>query len=116
MSTDDQCLLEFIDDSIVRIDKSIARLEGTHPLDIDDDPRYSILWQLEHLADATTRLSTELRRRHPEVSWDSIRLLRNTYAHGYLGLDMDGSKRAIEQHLPALQKVVVEELGQGEIF
>jgi uncharacterized protein with HEPN domain len=32
----------------------------------------AILWNLMALTDSTTRLSDELKRRHPEIQWDQV--------------------------------------------
>lgn len=107
-------LLEYIDASIAEIESYVAA-SSQHPLDIEGSPRYAALWFLEHLADATTQLSDDLKTRHPEIPWRAIRDLCNVYAHGYLDLKLGFAKRTITEDLPILRRAVAEELSWGEI-
>ena len=61
--------------------------------DVQTDPRAliepermsarSVLWLLLTLSDSTTKLSGDLRDRHPEVPWAKVRGFRNFAAHAY---------------------------------
>lgn len=114
MSNKDQQWLEYIDDNITRIGTYLGRAV-VDPYTTRSESQEAILGNLEHLADATIHLSTSLRRRHPEVDWARIREFRNAYAHDYTDIKPDRTRQTIENYLPLLQKVVAEELGQGEI-
>jgi uncharacterized protein with HEPN domain len=50
----------------------------------DVDIQDAVLWRLETLAEATRRLSQDLRNRHPDIRWRAIYGFRNIAAHGYL--------------------------------
>lgn len=77
-----------------------------HDIDVQD----GVLWRLETLAEATGKLSPELKTRHPTLRWRAIYGFRNIAAHGYLDLRLDEVWEIIEQHLPALKAAVEEEL------
>ncbi len=73
----------------------------------------AVLRRLETLADAARQLSDELMARHPEVPWRSIYGFRNVAAHGYLDLDMGRVWSTVQDSLPTLHSVVVEEMRRG---
>lgn len=76
----------------------------------DIDRQDAILWRLETLAEATGRLSDEVKQRHPEVRWRAIYGFRNIAAHGYLELNLDVVWEIVKVHLPKLNEVATEEL------
>jgi uncharacterized protein with HEPN domain len=81
----------------------------------DVDIQDAVLWRLETLAEATNRLTPELKARHPEIRWRAIYGFRNIAAHGYLDLQIDRVWEIIEAHLPALKAVVEHELRQIQL-
>ncbi|MGH7866178.1 MAG: HepT-like ribonuclease domain-containing protein [Candidatus Dormibacteraceae bacterium] len=71
----------------------------------------SILWDLMTLADsASSKLSSELQSRHPEVEWTAIKGFRNLAAHGYLELRLERVRQIIDRDLHLLKRVVENEL------
>jgi uncharacterized protein with HEPN domain len=80
-----------------------------------DDQRTqdAVLRRMETLADAATHLSEALKARHPEIPWRQIGDFRNVLAHGYTDIRLDRVWKAIVADLPALERVVIEELGPG---
>jgi uncharacterized protein with HEPN domain len=70
----------------------------------------AVLWRLETLAEATGRLSAELKARHPEIRWRAVYGFRNIVAHEYLELRLEQIWEIISDHVPALKAVVDEEL------
>jgi uncharacterized protein with HEPN domain len=67
---------------------------------------------LKRLAEATGRLSDEIKQRHPHVRWRAIYGFRNIAAHGYLELSLDLVWEIITLHLSNLKAVVTEELAR----
>ena len=109
MTTDrDRRHLNYIRDSIALIQLRTAR--GRDELLHDIDMQDAVLWRLETLAEATGKLSTDLKLRHPEIRWEAVRGFRNIVAHGYLDLNLDLVWEIIEVHLPDLKTVIDQEL------
>jgi uncharacterized protein with HEPN domain len=106
----DRRYLTYIRDAIALIEARarVGREAFLQDLDIQD----AILWRLETLAEATGRLSSEVKGRHPELRWRAVYGFRNIAAHAYLDLRLDQVWEIIEQHLPALRAVVDDELGR----
>lgn len=76
----------------------------------DDVLQDAVIRRLETLADATGRLSTALRGRHPEMPWQAITDFRNRVAHGYLDVDLSLVWHVIEEDLTPLKAVIEQEL------
>ena len=111
MSDDrDRRYLTYIRDAIALIEARarVGREGFLRDLDIQD----AILWRLETLAEATGRLSSEVKDRHPEIRWRAVYGFRNIAAHAYLDLRLDQVWEIIDQHLPALRAVMDDELGR----
>ncbi|MGE3271224.1 MAG: DUF86 domain-containing protein [Chloroflexota bacterium] len=79
----------------------------------DVDMQDAVLWRLETLAEATNRLSTELKARHPEIRWRAIYGFRNIAAHGYIELQIDRVWEIVDVHLPQLKQVIDDELARS---
>lgn len=104
----DRRYLAYIDEAIALIE---ARTRAGRAAFLQDvDVQDAVLWRLETLAEASGKLSPELRERHPEIRWRAIYGFRNIAAHAYLELRLDQVWEIVEQHLPTLRAVVQEEL------
>jgi uncharacterized protein with HEPN domain len=53
----------------------------------NDESQAAVLHHLTVIGEAISRLSPELRQRHPELPWTQIVALRNRVVHEYFGLD-----------------------------
>lgn len=109
MSADrDRRYLQYIREAIGLIER---RTRGGRDAFLQDlDVQDAVLWRLQTLAEATGKLSEELKRRHPEIRWRAVYGFRNIAAHGYLDLRLDLVWEVIDVHLPLLKAVVDEEL------
>lgn len=103
--------LLYLRDTITAIEER-ARMGREAVLD-DPVERDALLWRPGTLwvtvADAAQELPTELKARHTEIPWESIRGFRNIAAHGYLRIALDAAWDIVENHLAALKAVAVEE-------
>lgn len=111
---DDGVYLDHIAESIRRIEQYLGGVPGTpEPRLFYEDPRTqdAVLRRLETAADAASRLSRELKARHPAIPWRQIGAFRNILAHGYMDLDLDQVWQAVANDLTALRTVIDEERG-----
>ena len=110
---DDRVHLEYIAGSIAAIDRYLASPSGSYgrQLFLDDErTQDAVLRRMETLADAAGQLSDALKRRHPEVPWPRVTGLRNVLAHAYAHLNLELIWEAIAGGLPALDRLVRDEL------
>ncbi len=101
--------LEFIAESIQLV-RGYTQQGRDHFL-ADVGNQDQVLRRMEVLADATAKLSKEVREAHPEIEWDAITGFRNRIAHGYIDVNLDLVWDAV-QRLPELQKAVHDEMAQ----
>ncbi|MGH2459560.1 MAG: HepT-like ribonuclease domain-containing protein [Chloroflexota bacterium] len=109
MSDDlDRRYLAYIRDAIGLVE---ARTRGGREAFFNDvDIQDAVLWRLQTLAEASGKLSAEIKSRHPDVRWRAVYGFRNVAAHGYLELRLDDVWEIVMVHLPALKIVIEEEI------
>jgi len=83
------------------------------PLALSEPSRLAgeaILWNLMALTDLTTRLSDELKRRHPEIHWDAVRGFRNVMTHAYDRMQLRQVANIVASDPPPLLRAIEAEL------
>ena len=71
---------------------------------------YAVTRALEIISEASRRLPEDLRDRHPELPWRSIRDVGNFYRHQYDNVAASYVWETVNMHLPQLFAVVVAEI------
>ena len=106
--SDDNELLRFIDECLELLDEYSAR--GSEAFLAERLLRDAVVRRMEILADATGRLSDDLKNRHPEIPWRAIVGFRNVVAHAYMGVAMERVWEYLISDLPALRELVQAEM------
>ena len=70
---------------------------------------------LLHIIDSISAIREydDFRSRHPQIPWKSIAGFRDVLIHQYFGVDPSMVWATIENQLPALEKVVTDELAKS---
>ena len=78
---------------------------------------YAVTRALEIISEASRRMPDDLRDRHPELPWRSIRDVGNFYRHQYDNVAASYVWETVMVHLPPLLAAVVAEIKalEGEI-
>jgi uncharacterized protein with HEPN domain len=71
---------------------------------------YAVIRALEIISEATRRLSTEYKDRHPGIDWVAIAAAGNIYRHEYEGVDEKLIWQTIQHDLTPLEAAVNSEL------
>ena len=71
-------------------------------LDTDRKLNLALVRLVEIVGEAATRMSPEVRNRHPGIPWLDIIGMRNRIVHGYDQVDFDILWDVMELHLPPL--------------
>lgn len=68
----------------------------------------ALLHQLYVIGEAASRLSDEIKGKHPGVPWKVIYGFRNHIAHEYFALDLDIVWQTVSQEVPKLESQIKE--------
>ncbi len=71
-------------------------------LDADRVLSLALVHLLAIIGEAASRVSNDLRVRHPQIAWTQIVSLRNRLIHGYDAVDMDILWHILQEELPEL--------------
>ncbi len=73
------------------------------------------VWMIHHLpiiGEAASRVSNELRAKHPEVAWGGMIGMRHVLVHGYFETDKELVWRVVEQDIPKLKSQIEKILAE----
>jgi uncharacterized protein with HEPN domain len=110
--SDRERLLDILD-AIESVRRTITG--GRASLDDEVMATAAVRW-LEVIGEAASRLSPELRARHPDVAWQGPIDMRNRLIHGYFDLNVDRIWEAIDRDVPTLERqirAILEDLGES---
>ena len=98
----DAVYLEHVLNAIARIEQYSA--VGQERFLTEPHWHDAVIRQLEIIGEATKRLSSDLRDRHPEIPWRRMAGLRDVLAHDYMGVDLDVVWAVTQHALPDLKR------------
>jgi uncharacterized protein with HEPN domain len=109
---DDRLLLGDILDAIERIEKHTS--DGRTAFDSNELVQVWVVYHLQVIGEAVSRLSSHIRTSHPEVPWALIVGMRNILVHAYFGVDNEEIWSAVNNDLPSLKTQIVSIQGSLE--
>ena len=98
---DDRVYLEHILRCISKVEEYTA--SGRDDFLASSIVQDATLRNLQTMAEATQRLSEDLRARHPGVDWRALSGFRNVLVNDYLGIDLEFVYQAIQEQMPGLK-------------
>jgi uncharacterized protein with HEPN domain len=116
-------VLKYLEDMRDYAEKAKAYSRGRTLGDLaaDEPYRFSILYPLQVVGEAATRVPEAVRCLAPEIPWDLISGFRHHLVHGYGRVRLDKVQSILDSELPpllwSLEKliVVVEQYGEAPI-
>ena len=74
----------------------------------DESAQVWVLYHVQIIGEAASRLSPSLQAAHPDVPWADIIAMRNVIIHHYFGIDLDQVWDAVCNDVPQLKKWVTD--------
>lgn len=97
---EDQERLSDILEAIERIEKYATK--GKYEFEREELIQNWMIYHLQVIGEAASRLSDEFRKQHPAIPWSKIIGMRNILVHHYFEIDTAIVWAAVEHDLPAL--------------
>lgn len=101
---DDRLYLNFIMDSIQRIEKH--RRMGRRRFLASHTIQDAVLRNLQTMAESTQRLSDAVKATQPHIPWEEISGFRNVLVHDYLGIDLEIVWGIMQHEIRELKTVI----------
>jgi uncharacterized protein with HEPN domain len=83
--------------------------DGHEAFMTDRKTQDAVIRQLEIIGEAVKALPAEFKSTHTTIPWKDIAGMRDMLIHHYFGVDIKTVWGVVENHLPALEAVVVAE-------
>lgn len=101
----DRVRLQDILEAIEKIERYVDR--GRPAFDSDEMLQVWVVYHLQILGEAASKLSPEIRAQYPDVPWTQIVGMRNILVHDYFGIDLQVVWSVIERDLPQLKPQIM---------
>lgn len=102
MKKEDNVYLKHILDAITRIEEYTAgiKYEDFMKNHLIQD---GVIRQIEIVGEATKRISSDIKKKHPDIPWKDIAGMRDKLIHDYMGVDMDALWDTFKNDIPILK-------------
>ena len=105
MTRDNLVYLRHILDAISRIEEYTKGVKRDHFMG-SALVQAGVVRELEIIGEATKRLATRIKNKHPKVPWKKIAGMRDKLIHNYFGVDLDAVWETVERDIPALKSQI----------
>lgn len=101
MKPDDRVRLLHIADALGR---ALNFVKTRHRDDLDSDPMlgYALMYALQIVGEAASKLSQEIRDHHAEIEWNDIIGMRHRLVHAYVDIDPQVVWQTVTEDAPKL--------------
>ena len=82
----------------------LAFIAGRTRADLDDDRilLFALVYAIQVIGEAASKVSTATRDAHPEIPWPAIVGMRNRLVHAYFDIDPEVVWKTATEELPAV--------------
>ncbi len=102
---DDSIYIDHIINSIDRILDYIAG-KDRESFEAELVTQDAVVRQLEIIGEATKRVSTELRSKHPDIPWSDMAGMRDILIHDYIDVDFGVVWKTASEDIPNLKALI----------
>jgi uncharacterized protein with HEPN domain len=107
MRHDEDCLREMVE-AAAQLFFLMNKPGAERLLTEDRSFRHSVFFEFVVIGEGVTRLSSELKLRHPEVPWRQVNAFRHRIAHGYFEISLPIVWQLLQSEVPRLHKQLME--------
>lgn len=113
MSRDEMMYLQDIADSCNKVLRfteglTLSQLTG------DEKTYDAVVRNLEIIGEAAKHISSDLRKRLPDLEWPKIAGMRDMLAHAYFGIDNDILWDVVQNKIPELARAITQFFGASQ--
>jgi uncharacterized protein with HEPN domain len=105
MKKDDSVYLEHILISIMDIERFIKNLKYEDFIN-DYKLQLAVFRLIEIIGEASTKISSHLKDRYPEIPWLDIKGIRNRLIHDYFNISIEVIWKALNEDIPRLKSQI----------
>jgi uncharacterized protein with HEPN domain len=104
-------MADYLDDILTAIADAEEFTHGMHYETFAEDKKTvnAVIRSLEVLGEATKRIPTSFRQKHPDIPWSKMAGMRDVLIHDYMGVDLKTVWKVTQERLPEL-KLMLERL------
>jgi uncharacterized protein with HEPN domain len=107
---DDKTYLAHIADALDRI--AAFTTEGSQSFMADIKTQDAVVRNFEIIGEASKLVSSDLKKRHPDIPWREMAGTRDRLIHEYFGVSLNMVWQMVEQEVPSLRRQIASLLGR----
>jgi uncharacterized protein with HEPN domain len=113
MSRDEMMYLQDIADSCNKVLRFTGGLTLSE-LTGDEKTYDAVVRNLEIIGEAAKHISSDLRKKLPDIEWQKIAGMRDMLAHAYFGIDNDILWDVVQNKIPELARAITQFFGASQ--
>ncbi len=95
-----------ITDAMAKIGKCIADITEDEFLK-NDEKQALVIFNLQIIGEAASKLSGEIKKKHPDINWSKLRAMRNLIVHEYFNIKPKSILYTAKNDLPSIHKQIL---------
>ena len=95
----------FLEDILICVKKAQEFVQGMTYKEFTEDEKtyYAVIRAFEIIGEASKRISSGFRDKHPELPWKLMTGMRDKMIHDYFGVDLEVVWKTVNQNLPSVE-------------
>ena len=101
-------IADYLDDILTALSDVEEFTRGMYYETFSEDKKTinAVIRSLEVLGEATKRIPTSFRLKHPDIPWNKMAGMRDVLIHDYMGVDLKTVWKVAQERLPELKPLL----------